>query len=148
MYQLVTLPDKWLRSKAENVLMINAGLRNELDRMVETMLNEGGVGLAAPQVGISLRMFVMQLGPDDPIYKVINPRVLYKSKETSTAIEGCLSVPGKGFLVSRAKHLAIEYLSEQGKLENLQAEGMLARVVQHEIDHLDGRLICCKRKDI
>lgn len=112
--------------------------RSLLDAMAKTMYLNSGVGLAAVQIGVSLRMAVVDTG--DGIVKLINPSILKKDGSESCE-EGCLSVPGAVVKVKRARRISVAFLNEKGDVSRLNAEGLLARAIQHEIDHLDGRLI-------
>ena len=125
---------------------INDDLRQTLDDMLETMYEEVGVGLAAPQVGLSKRIIVIDAERDDegstagnPMF-FINPEIIFKSQEKICGIEGCLSVPEQRAEVERFAEIEIRYLDRQGKEQKLHADGFLAIVLQHEIDHLDGIL--------
>jgi peptide deformylase len=121
-----------------------------IDDMIETMYEYEGVGLAAPQVHQSLRVAVIDFQEDNPRYKgqkapsglhiFINPIVTPQGKEVGTHWEGCLSVPGLRGLVSRPNKVKVQYLDRDGKADEFVAEGFLATVVQHEFDHLDGKL--------
>lgn len=115
---------------------------NELiDDMFETMYESGGVGLAAPQVGILKRLCVIDVTPDasEPIV-FINPVIVEKSEELQTGYEGCLSYPGKSGIVTRAEKVKVEALDRNMQPFTMEGEGLLARAMQHEIDHLDGHM--------
>jgi peptide deformylase len=140
--EVKTFPDKVLRIKAEPVVDINEDTVKLLDNMVQTMHHQKGVGLAAPQVGVSKRMIVIDTsaGEDEGmILRVINPEIIEASGE-QVGEEGCLSVPGEYEPVRRAEKIKVKALSEEGKPYTIEAEGFLARVFQHEIDHLNGVL--------
>jgi peptide deformylase len=109
--------------------------------MFETMYAEEGVGLAAPQVGITDRVIVVDphLEEQEP-FALINPEILQASKETDKAEEGCLSIPGLRDLVERSTSITVRGLTPEGEPRELAAEGLLARIVQHEVDHLNGVL--------
>jgi peptide deformylase len=113
-----------------------------LNDMVETMIVEGGVGLAAPQVGVSRQIAVINPEPENEktLIKMINPRIVATSDETEILEEGCLSIPGIRADVIRSKGLEVLYQDEGGKEHRLEAEGLLARIIQHEVDHLNGVL--------
>ena len=106
--------------------------------MLETMEKNNGVGLAAPQVGKSLRLCVIRV--DDEEYILVNPKITYRSWVQEICEEGCLSFPGKFIPVSRPKKVHVNALDGNGEKISLKAEGLLARVLQHEIDHLDGKV--------
>jgi len=131
-----------LRSPAQEVKNINSGVIRLLDDMIETMREAEGVGLAANQVGVSKRIFIAADG-EDLIYELINPRCDQAEGE-SVGIEGCLSIPGCYGEVSRAEKIVIRALNRKGREVRLEAEGLLARILQHEMDHLDGVLFTDK----
>ena len=133
----MTIPDAVLRSKSIPVKKINAGVLRVLDNMRETMYTFDGVGLAAIQIGVPKRMIVVD--PGDNFMELINPVITSRDGEKS-ASEGCLSVPGKVGLVKRAQKVTVEALDREGKEITIEAEDLFARVLQHEIDHLDGIL--------
>jgi len=136
------LTDTVLKEKAKTVGAVNGRLRRLIRHMQQTMYALKGVGLAAPQIGESIRMFVtgIRQGTTGALI-VINPQLKRVSVETETMMEGCLSHPGKMLPVERAKFLEIEYTTPGGKVKTLKATGFLARVIQHEMDHLDGLTI-------
>lgn len=131
------MPEAVLRQKARPVERIDQALLRLLDDMVETMYEARGIGLAAPQVGISKRVIVVDIG-DGPI-ALINPK-LDEFEGEEVGPEGCLSIPGILGEVKRALKCVARGLNEQGHKVRIPAEGLLARVFQHEVDHLDGRL--------
>lgn len=140
---IVLLPDPVLRQRAEPVVSVDAGIRRLMDDMLETMYDAPGIGLAAPQVGVSQRVIVMDCSDDDaepePL-KMANPEITWTSDETASMEEGCLSIPGHRGDVSRPIALELRYLDENGTEQQRRAEGLLAVCIQHEIDHLDGVL--------
>jgi len=129
--------DPVLRKKAEQVSRFTPGLLQLLDDMAETMIDSEGAGLAAPQVGISKRVIVVR--DEDSILELINP-VVVSRKGNVVDVEGCLSFPGIYGEVPRAEHVQVTGLNREGKEVRLDAKGFLARVFQHEIDHLEGIL--------
>lgn len=136
-----------LRQKAAPIDVPPATLRQLVDDMFETMYDEPGIGLAAPQVGASIRLVVIAAVPDDeegdnvgPPLTLLNPEITWSSKETVSYDEGCLSVPDVTEAVDRPRAIRFRYSDMDGKSHERQAEGLLARVVQHELDHLDGIL--------
>lgn len=141
-YQVLTLPNQVLRSKAEPVERINSGVLRVLDNMRDTLYAEDGVGLAAPQIGISKRLVVIDIG-DSQLIELINPEIIMMEGEKA-GNEGCLSIPGVVGVVKRAERVKVKALNRQG--EEIQVEGsdLLARAFQHEIDHLDGILFIDK----
>ena len=138
-------PHPVLKQKAEKVAKVDDEIRSFLDDMLETMYDAVGVGLAAPQVGVSKRIVVIDVAhPDEgeernPIY-LVNPEIIWHSDEESCQYEGCLSVPDQSAEVNRYKQVRVQYLDYNGKEAEIMAEGLLAIALQHEIDHLDGIL--------
>ena len=130
--------DEILRKKSREIAQVDERTRILMDDMVETMYANEGIGLAAPQVGILRRVIVIDLG-DGKVYKMVNPKITQKSGE-ETAPEGCLSVPETRGTVPRPMNITVEYLNENNEKVELEAEGLLARCICHEIDHLDGIL--------
>lgn len=130
--------DPALRKKARLIKNITSLECDILSKMAQLMYEAGGIGLAAPQVGIDEAMLVVDIGSG--LYKLINPKII-KRKGTQVMEEGCLSVPGVCLKVRRAKEIAVEAQDESAKPIRIEAEGLLACVFQHEIDHLRGRLI-------
>lgn len=139
MVNLVLYPAEVLRQRALDVEGFNAELREILQAMVHVMAENKGVGLAAPQVGISRRFFVVRLEDEEPLF-FVNPVVLSLSPETAVYEEGCLSLPGIWAKVRRPAALSLRAWDAKGKAFELEADGFLARVIQHELDHLDGVL--------
>ena len=130
--------DNLLRRKAALVKSVTADCREILSRMAITMYEGSGVGLAAPQVGISQQLIVVDIGTG--LYKLVNPRII-KRQGTQVTQEGCLSVPGICINVKRARKVWLKAVDENGKFVDIQAEDLLACVFQHEIDHLKGKMI-------
>lgn len=135
------LGDPVLRQKAAPVQTITEEQRQLIRDMFDTMYAEEGVGLAAPQVGVSERIIVVDPHEDETQpFALINPEILQASKETEKGEEGCLSIPGLRDLVERSKSVRVRGLSPEGELREFDAENLLARILQHEIDHVDGVL--------
>jgi len=133
--------DPILRRKARPVrLPVSRSVLNLIDGLFETMHAEGGVGLAAPQVGHSVRVFVAEIPSDGQKIALINPRVVARSEELAPYVEGCLSVPGVEGEVIRPRQVTVRGMTPDGKWIDIADDGLLARVMQHEIDHLDGIL--------
>jgi peptide deformylase len=132
-----------LREKSKKIEKIDDEIKNLLNNMVETMQNAQGVGLAAPQVGVNIRAFVLDVG-DGNIRKVVNPEFLEFSEKLVEQEEGCLSIPGVYKKVKRPESLKIKYLNENGEEVVEEADGLLARAFQHEYDHLEGVLFVDK----
>lgn len=116
-------------------------IRTLIRDLKETCREAGGVGLAAPQIGSSLRVCVVYYPQDDPPYGLINPKIVWSSKGTSVLEEGCLSIPGETAHVSRPVKVRVQALDESGRTVEIAATDFLAKVLQHEIDHLNGILI-------
>ncbi len=140
---LITLPDPILREVSKPVEHIDSALQKLADDMLDTMYNAQGVGLAAIQIGIPLRMLVIDVSRDDisknPLV-VINPEILWLSDERNTYKEGCLSIPEYYAEVERPKRLCVRYQDCQGKQTEIETDDLLATCLQHEIDHLNGYL--------
>jgi peptide deformylase len=131
--------DPVLREKAKKVRKIDASLQKLIDDMIDTMHAAPGVGLAAPQVGISLRVVVIET-PDDGLMALINPQVV-KSSGERRLMEGCLSVPGYQAEITRSKSVTVKALDREGKEVRIKAtETLLAQALEHEIDHINGIL--------
>ncbi|MGA2112300.1 MAG: peptide deformylase [Anaerolineales bacterium] len=152
---IVTVPDPVLRKKARKVSTYGPDLQRLIDDMIDTMRQAPGVGLAAPQVGVSQRVIVVEYGEEDPqqagtgipkrkvaskLYVVVNPELVRPSQTTETGAEGCLSVPGYAGEVERLTQVTIRGFSRRGTPTRLRARGWLARIFQHELDHLNGVL--------
>lgn len=143
--EIVFLPDPVLRRKARKVTTFDSDLQVLIDDMIETMREAPGVGLAAPQVGVSQRVVVVEYTEDEEnedapkkLYVLVNPEILQPSKETEMGIEGCLSVPGLVGEVERHTSLTVKGQNRRGQPVKYKVSGWLARIFQHEIDHLDG----------
>jgi peptide deformylase len=144
--EIVTLPDPVLRRKAHKVTNFDKDLQVLIEDMVETMRQAPGVGLAAPQIAISTRLIVVEYGDDEnedapkKLYVMANPEIVQASPELVNGVEGCLSVPSLIGDVERNQRILLKGMNRHGKPVKLKAEGWLARIFQHEIDHLDGVL--------
>ena len=136
--RLRTLPDPVLRQKAKRVSTIDSSIRRLIDDMVETMQWERGVGLAAPQVGVSLRIVVLQMSGEEVI-TIINPQIVKRSGEREVS-EACLSVPGYDGEIKRSVSVIVKGLDRQGKAIRLKATDLMAQALEHELNHLDGVL--------
>ena len=138
---ILVAPHPVLKKVAEPVETVDDEIRRILEDMLETMYDAPGIGLAAPQVGISKRMLVIDVAARDeeprPM-KIINPEILNQSADLSTYDEGCLSFPDQYAEVKRPATVRLRYLDETGTQHEIEADGLLATCVQHEIDHLDG----------
>jgi len=144
--EIVTIPHPVLRKKARKVTEVDADVRKLINEMVEAMREAPGVGLAAPQVGVSSRVVVIEFGDEEDedapkkLYALINPEVVEASEEKVLGIEGCLSIPRLVGEVERHQRVVVKALNRHGKPVKMKAEGWLARILQHEIDHLEGIL--------
>jgi peptide deformylase len=136
-----TFGDPVLRSRASEVREFDADLAREAERMVAIMRDAMGVGLAATQLGVLRRLLVFQAGPDATPTALANPEIEWVSGELVTAEEGCLSLPGIGVDIERPLHARVSGRDVRGEPLLLEASGLEARVLQHEVDHLDGVLI-------
>lgn len=134
-----------LRQKAKRVERVDHEIRNLADEMLKTMYEANGVGLAAPQVAVPLRLIVIDVG-DGPI-TLVNPEIIKREGEEED-IEGCLSIPGLYGTVKRAAKVVVAALDGSGSPAVISGEGLLARALQHEIDHLDGILFVDKASQI
>ena len=150
--KIVTLPQPVLRRKAHTVTKFDKKLQTLIDDMIETMRAAPGVGLAAPQVSISERLIVVEYGEEEEdesegqqegpkkLFVMINPEIVRTSPETLMGVEGCLSIPNLVGEVERHAVIQVKGLNRHGKPMKVKAEGWLARIFQHEIDHLNGML--------
>jgi peptide deformylase len=138
--KILEFPDTRLRTKAVPVMAVDEDLRTLISDMFETMYEAPGIGLAATQVDVHKRLLVTDVSPDrsEP-YVLINPEIVEKDGVTVTD-EGCLSVPGYYESVERAEHIRVRFLDRNGDETEMEAEGLLAVCIQHEMDHLDGKL--------
>jgi len=135
------LGDPVLKSRATPVDRFDDTLRGQVQRMAGIMNDALGVGLAAPQLGVSQRLLVYRVGPDAPLIALVNPEIDWTSNENETLEEGCLSIPGIQVDVDRPVHVRVRARDEEGDDRLVEASGLEARVIQHEMDHLDGVLI-------
>ena len=136
---IVKLGEESLRQKSVPVAEVNDEIRQLAEDMFETMIEAEGVGLAAPQVGRNIRMFVL-IADDDVRRVFINPQIIQTSSETSEYDEGCLSIPQVYETIVRPVRVTVQALNEKGRPFTLDADGLLARIIQHEYDHLEGIL--------
>jgi peptide deformylase len=145
-FDIVTLPQAVLRKKARKVSEFGPDLQTLIDDMIDTMRQAPGVGLAAPQVGESSRLIVVEYGDEEndetppKLYVIANPEISKASQETVLGTEGCLSIPGIQGDVERFESITGKGLNRYGRPTTVKAKGWLARIFQHEIDHLDGVL--------
>ena len=142
--EIKILGDPVLRVPAKEILDFDEEIQNLARDMLDTMYGASGIGLAGPQIGVSKRMIVLDLGDADegevgPV-ALVNPRVVDSSKKTDRAPEGCLSIPGMEEVVERPADVRVEGFTPQGEPISFEAEGLFSRALQHEIDHLDGIL--------
>ncbi|HBD94545.1 MAG: peptide deformylase [Spirochaetes bacterium GWF1_31_7] len=144
-YNVVKYPDERLKLPSSSIDIINDELKELIVDMFEVMYATDGIGLSAVQIGIHKRLFVMDV-PGKGKMAVINPKISEVSKETSTYEEGCLSLPGISADITRPKKVKLEYTDVEGKPAVLKASGLLATCIQHEYDHLDGKLFVDRLK--
>jgi peptide deformylase len=130
--------DPVLRQKAKKVSRIDGSIQRLIDDMIETMRRANGVGLAAPQIGVPLRVIVVQMPSEEPIV-LINPEIARRTGEQEVT-EGCLSVPGYYGETKRSAEVVVKGKNRNGKVIRIRAEGLMAEAMQHEIDHLNGTL--------
>ncbi|MEJ1159559.1 peptide deformylase [Prosthecomicrobium sp. N25] len=140
---IIILPDARLKQPSEVVSSVDGSIRKLLDDMLETMYAAPGIGLAAVQVGVMKRVVTVDVSKEeekrDPLF-LVNPEIVWSSEERSTYEEGCLSIPDYYETVERPARVRVKYLDRQGEARELEADGLLATCLQHEIDHLDGVL--------
>jgi len=141
--KILTEPDPFLRQQSLDVEAVSDEIRSLMDDMLETMYNAPGIGLAAIQVGVPKNVIVMDLSRSDekknPLY-FVNPKIIQNSDNNATYEEGCLSVPGQFAEINRPDKCKVKYLDYNGEEKILDAEGLIATCIQHEIDHLKGIL--------
>lgn len=137
-YSIVRIGDPVLREKAVEVKKITPNIIKLLENMADTLYDASGVGLAAPQIGISKRVVIVDVG--EGLIELINPEITWYSDELICDVEGCLSIPGERGEVDRYSKIIVKGLNRDGEPVEIEAEGLLARALQHEIDHLFGVL--------
>jgi peptide deformylase len=137
--KILTVPHKMLYRKADPVGRIDAEIQGIIDRMFITMYQARGIGLAANQVGVLKKVVVLNINYKPMV--LINPVVVVTSENRDSFTESCLSIPGYSIAVERFTSIFVKSLNRHGKEQNFEASGLLARVIQHEVDHLQGRLI-------
>jgi peptide deformylase len=141
--QILIIPDPLLRKVSEPVSSVNAEIKNLMDDMLETMYAAPGIGLAAVQIGVLKRIIVIDLSKDgekkNPLF-IVNPEITFKSNELISYEEGCLSIPNQFAEVKRPSSCKVNFLDYNGKKKEINANGLLATCIQHEVDHLDGIL--------
>ena len=140
---IITLPDPKLRLVSQKIERVDADLRRMMDDMAETMYDAPGIGLAAIQLAEPIRLIVVDPGKKDEERNpmaLVNPEVVWRSEERSTYEEGCLSIPEYYEEVERPAKVRVKFVNRDGKAQEIEAEGLLSTVLQHEIDHLDGVL--------
>lgn len=145
LYEIINVPDPVLKETAQAVSSVDAAIQKQMDKMLATMYEAPGIGLAANQVNLLNRVLVMDLArPDDGEEKspicMANPEIIWESEEMSVMEEGCLSIPRQYADVERPANVRVKYLGYDGKEAELEASGLLSHCVQHEIDHLNGVL--------
>jgi peptide deformylase len=141
--EILVAPDPRLKTRAMPVAVVDDRIRRLLDDMLETMYAAPGIGLAAPQVGEALRVVVVDIAQKDGVrapLRMVNPEIIWASEDEVPYEEGCLSLPEHYADVTRPRQVRVRYLDETGATHELEAEGLLAVCVQHELDHLEGTL--------
>jgi peptide deformylase len=136
-YKIVEIGSPVLREKAREVNKISPAIEKLLKNMADTLYDAKGYGLAAPQIGVSKRVIIIDIG--EGLLELINPVILEKQGR-QVDVEGCLSIPGVSGEVARAYQVRVQGLNRQGEMQDIRGEGLLARALQHEIDHLEGVL--------
>ena len=140
-----TVPDPVLRQKAKRVTSIDRSVQKLIDDMIDTLKDASGAGLAAPQVGVSLRIVVIEI-PDEEVIVLVNPEIIKRIGER-TVDEACLSIPGYQGTITRSVQVKAKALDRNGKAIRIKGEELLAQALEHEIDHLDGVLYTDYIKD-
>jgi peptide deformylase len=141
---IIIAPDPRLKAKAEPVAKVDAEIRRLMDDMLETMHGANGIGLAAPQVGVLKRVIVVDTAKkgEPPLrLRMANPEIVWASEEQAPRDEGCLSFPEQFVEITRPAKIRVRYLDHQNEIRELEADGLLAVCIQHEMDHLDGVLL-------
>lgn len=156
--EIVTSPAPVLRTRAHKIREVTPEIRQLLEDMVDTMRAAPGVGLAAPQIGVSQRLIVVEYADEeeDPdgaakpprLFAMVNPEIVRRSEESVSGTEGCLSIPGYLGVVDRATSVTVKGLNRFGQPMRVKASGWLARIFQHEIDHLDGVLYIDRASEV
>ncbi|MBX4186687.1 MAG: peptide deformylase [Candidatus Doudnabacteria bacterium] len=145
MLKIVTIPDPILNKKTELIKKFDQGLEDLVSEMIETCRKANGIGLAAPQIGKSIRLCIINLEHMGlPPFPLVNPKIVKKSWKKTNMEEGCLSIPGLFGIVRRPVKITVEAQNLSGEKNKFEADGMLSRVIQHEVDHLDGILFTSK----
>lgn len=148
--QLHYLGDRTLRQNAKRINKVDDSIRELAKQMLQTMYTENGIGLAATQIGVHKQMIVVDCQPDNPASPamvLINPEINKFSKDLCVAEEGCLSIPNVFLEVIRPRSIEVTYKDESGKKQKIKASGLLSRVIQHEMDHLQGILFVDRVKN-
>ena len=140
---IIIEPDPILRKESKDLEKVDKNIQKLMDDMLETMYEAPGIGLAAVQIGILKRLIVIDISKKEedrnPLF-LINPKITFKSKNTSIYEEGCLSLPGYYAEIERPAECHLEYINYYGEKKDLKAKGLLATCIQHEVDHLNGKL--------
>lgn len=150
--KIETYPSKVLKQKAAPVEQVDDEVRKLMDDMIETMYSKAGIGLAAPQVGVLSRVIVLDINVGEtegqPVLMLANPEVVSESDNMEEFEEGCLSVPGFTTVIKRPTEVTVKALDREGDEVSIEADGLLAIALQHEIDHLEGTLILDRTSSI
>ena len=155
---IITLPDPRLKKKSESIEIVTDEIKTLMDNMLQTMYQAPGIGLAAPQVGINKKIIVMDVSPRPELKRyqkekngektkskpnplqMVNPEITWLSNEKESGQEGCLSIPGFMEDITRSKECEVRYINKNNESQKLKARGLLARCIQHEVDHINGIL--------
>ena len=139
---IITVPDPLLKSISKPVDKVNNEIKNLINDMCDTMYNAPGIGLAAVQIGIPLRVVVVDIskGEEKKPHFFVNPNIVWRSDKTSTYEEGCLSIPNQFAEIERPESCRVEYLDLSNQIKEIEVSGLLSTCIQHEIDHLNGVL--------
>jgi peptide deformylase len=152
--EIITVPHPTLRRNARKVTDFGSDLQTLIDDMVETMRVAPGVGLAAPQVNVPLQVIVVEFGDEEDetveptLFTIVNPEIVRPSREVVMGTEGCLSIPGLVGDVERSEAVTVKGYSRRGQPMKIKAKGWLARIFQHEIDHLNGVLFTDRAEQV
>lgn len=145
--KLVTAPASVLSTRAKEIVSVDLEIRQLMDNMLELVYKQNGIGLAANQVGVLKRVVVLDLQDKESEYRdlfplfMANPKIIFQSDDCQECQEACLSLPGQAISLSRPEQIEVEYLDYNNKSQKIKADGLLSRAIQHEIDHINGKLL-------
>lgn len=147
-YTLLEKNDQRLRAKNADVDLKDPNLEKLIEDMFQKMYEWNGIGLAAPQFGLNVRLAVVDTGRSGEKFALINPEITYASKETTMLEEGCLNFPGEYLQINRPRKIRIRFNDLNGKVRKMKAQGLLAKVFQHETDHLNQKMIIDRANEV